>query len=646
MPIDLTRKYELEHRKAIKRFAKQIREIYEEAMLEISITASTTRLKNQPFSLSLYPLLKDRVESTVGKMHKGIYDQILRSVEHSWHLANKKNDQIVDKRLAGKKVTAKGRQLLYDPNKGAFDSFVSRKENGLNLSKRVWNTLDPFKKEMEQALGLSINKGQSATSMAIGLKKYLNDPDKLFRRVKNEEGKLVLSKSAREYHPGQGVYRSSYKNALRLSRTENNISYRTSDHERWQTLPFVIGIRVKTSDNHSKYDICDSLAGIYPKDFKFPGWHPQCICYQVPEMLSDEEYEKLEDQILRGEKLTVPDHLLVKNPPTGFNKWIKDNKERIEGWNNKPYWVKGNPQYINVEVKPSRSKPVETATFVPAKSIKEAERYAKEVVGVKYANFKGIHLDIANDINKSVFNIKQVMPDIRTNGIGSAQAANKELKSKVTEAYKKSDWYKTLVEKYGQATADRQAVRFANDRVSKVGNGTIAWSQTKTIIKIPGSETLDVSEYTGVFVSDKYGKNKVTMDAMIKKNRDSGWFTKSAEDFGYIMSHEIGHEIDKTLNFVNNEAFKAIYKREHALGIKSVSDRLSIYGATAGGKASHKPMEMIAEAWAEFITSKNPRPLAKEIGELMLKTFYEDFVQGTGTTFTTWKTEIMKIVQE
>jgi hypothetical protein len=346
MPIDLTRKFEKLRQQAIKRFAKQIKQIYEQSILEISITGSTTKLKNQPFSLNLYPLLNSKIESTIDKMHQSIYQQILNSVQQSWDLSNKKNDQIIDKRLAGKKPTTKGRQILYDPNKKAYDAFISRREKGLNLSKRVWNTLDPFKKEMEQALGISIAKGQSATSMATELKKYLNDPDKLFRKVRNEEGKLVLSKAAREYHPGQGVYRSSYKNALRLSREENNRAYRSADHERWQQLPFVIGIRVKTSGQHPKFDICDHLAGLYPKEFKFKGWHIQCICFQVPEMLSDEEFEKIEDQILAGEQPKVPEHLIVKQPPAAFGKWVKDNQKRIDGWKNKPSWYEDNKQFL------------------------------------------------------------------------------------------------------------------------------------------------------------------------------------------------------------------------------------------------------------------------------------------------------------
>lgn len=300
------------------------------------------------------------------------------------------------------------------------------------------------------------------------------------------------------------------------------------------------------------------------------------------------------------------------------------------------------PQKITPAAAPVPVKPV----FVPQTTIKAAEEYAKKVIGVKYANFKGIDLNIANDINKAVFKIKEVMPAIRTKGIGSAQQANKELKAKVLDAVRKSSNYKDVATRFGTASAERQAVRFSKQTVSSVGGNTVAWSQTKNTVRIPGGEVLDVSEFEGVFINEKYGKSKAVMDAMVKKNQESKWFTESAEDFGYIMSHEIGHEIDKTIKFARLPEFEDIFNREHKLGIQSVINNLSTYGATAGGKASARKVEMIAEAWAEFVTSKSPRPLATEIGELMLKTYHTDYVQGTGTTFNNWRTEIMKIVQQ
>ena len=70
----------------------------------------------------------------------------------------------------------------------------------------------------------------------------------------------------------QGVYRSSYKNALRMTVTENNIAYRTADFVQQQEMDFVIGIEIRLSDNHPCDDICDDLAGVYPKKFKFTDW--------------------------------------------------------------------------------------------------------------------------------------------------------------------------------------------------------------------------------------------------------------------------------------------------------------------------------------------------------------------------------------
>ncbi|EJW89679.1 hypothetical protein EVA_22214, partial [gut metagenome] len=76
--------------------------------------------------------------------------------------------------------------------------------------------------------------------------------------------------NAAQFHPGRGVYRSSYMNARRLAATETNIAYRTADHLRWQDFDFVVGIRIVLSNNHTclgsdgkphKFtDICDELS--------------------------------------------------------------------------------------------------------------------------------------------------------------------------------------------------------------------------------------------------------------------------------------------------------------------------------------------------------------------------------------------------
>lgn len=325
---------------------RRILKIYEDGINYLVPTLNVIKHNGRLFRLSDYPVLKKKVDQMAGKLQNQVYSTLVNGVKDSWDWANKKNDVLVDKRLAGSRLKKKVRQALYEPNDAALRRFIERKEKGLDLSARVWKTVDPFKKELEQGLGIGIGKGESAQEMARELKKNLRDPDRLFRRVRGEDGKLHLSAAARAFHPGQGVYRSSFKNALRLTRTETNMAYRTSDHERWKGLPFVTGIQVKLSSAHPKYDICDHLAGKYPKDFKFVGWHPQCLCFAIPEMLSDEEYEKLEDQILAGEPTAVPADKLIQQPPVAFKKYLEDNKEKLAGLKSEPYWMRDNKGFL------------------------------------------------------------------------------------------------------------------------------------------------------------------------------------------------------------------------------------------------------------------------------------------------------------
>jgi hypothetical protein len=287
------------------------------------------------------------------------------------------------------------------------------------------------------------------------------------------------------------------------------------------------------------------------------------------------------------------------------------------------------------------------ARYVPAKSIKEAEEFALKQLKLKYANFKGVDIKIANDMNKAIFNIKKVMPTIRTFGIGSAQEANKSIKQDIKDWFVKTDYYKNLSNKEGKEFADRIADSYLKRFVSNVGKDTLAWSTGNKSFTIKSTgESIDLTKYLGVFVNNKFSKSKDTLDDIVKRNSKAGWFTKDASDFGYIMTHEIGHEIDKSINFKNDPRFVNIFDRERALGVAQLSEKLSKYGATAGGNSRALKDEMIAEAWAEFMTSPSPRTLAKEIGELMLQKYYEQNTQKINVDYTTWINEIRKIIKQ
>lgn len=359
--MDLNEQYEKLLARRIAQANRKIVKYFESAIQTLTPSIEKITYKGQVFSLSDYPQLKAKIEAQLKQMHGNIYTTTVNGIKESWKLSNKKNDHLVDKRLASKNPTKRMREVLYDPNLGAMDQFTKRRSEGLNLSDRIWNTIDPFRHQLEAGLGLGISTGQSAKSLAKDLKQYLWEPDRLYRRVRTSNGKLKLSNAAKAYHPGQGVYRSSVKNAQRLTRSENNMAYRTADHERWKALPFVIGIEVRLSAQHPRYDICDVCAGRYPKDFKFTGWHPQCLCHAIPVMMNDSDYSRLQDSILGISDFDPTSVKQVTDLPDGFVNFVQGNHERIAGWKITPYWVKDNRSYYSQAKAASGTPPVKKA---------------------------------------------------------------------------------------------------------------------------------------------------------------------------------------------------------------------------------------------------------------------------------------------
>lgn len=344
---DINKQFEARHLSNTSSYIRKVRAAYEDVITEVTIGIDRISFRGQVFQLSDYPGLQKRIDAAIAKLRPRVQTLVISGIKDAWDLSNEKNNIFVDRRMALKQgFTSRAKKVYYDPNQKALQAFIERKEKGLGLSDRVWNSVKPYRIELEKGLAEGIAVGRSSREMAIELKTYLNDPDKLFRRVRDAEGKLKLSKAAREYNPGQGVYRSSYKNAARLTRTETNIAYRSADFERWQTMPFVKGVEVKLSNAHPLRDVCDSLVGSYPKDFKFVGFHPQCICYAVPIMMTDEEFEKIEDQVLAGEPITETGNR-VDDIPANAKAWLKRESEMINRLSSLPYFIKDNQQYIS-----------------------------------------------------------------------------------------------------------------------------------------------------------------------------------------------------------------------------------------------------------------------------------------------------------
>lgn len=300
--------------------------------------------------------VKRKAQAILRDLYSRVYQVIRDGNEAEWDNANKASDALVESVLSDMGLERDNFQRYFARPKQAVDSFGGSFKGGGGLSERVWDVCRDDFAQCESAIAVAMGAGNSAASVSRDVRKYLKNPDALFRRVRDSEGKLHLSKRAAAFHPGSGVYRSAYKNAMRMTRTENNAAYRNADCERWRRLDFVLGYEVRTSNNHPESDICDALKGAYPKSFNFTGWHPQCRCHAVPILASRDEMRRVAEANLDGREYKSPNEVKAN---ANFEKWCAENKGRIDGWRangKEPWFLMNNKEAVDKALKTKTAK--------------------------------------------------------------------------------------------------------------------------------------------------------------------------------------------------------------------------------------------------------------------------------------------------
>lgn len=332
------------------------------------------------FNFDNFPQLKARLNDIFNDYYQnsllcyknGITDGVALAYNH---------DEMV---IGGYSVlTDKAIRVARDTAAATFISNRLKTKNGLNLAQLVWNYCQQTKSEFEMAMNNTIadgiKKGTSAEEVGKSIRKYLNDPDMMYRRyhtikvLKNGKKKDVVTWRRRRIIDGKvrfieeplekvgmGVYRSARKNALRVARTEINSAYHKARNERWQNEPFVIGQYIHVSPQHNIDDICNDLEGRYPKDYVWISWHPQCICTSDPITIQGEEKKEFYKRLMAGEDMSnYVSPFAVLTMPEKYNQYIKDNSEAIvkAGMRGKLAWhLQDNTKYWAHLLSPSDRK--------------------------------------------------------------------------------------------------------------------------------------------------------------------------------------------------------------------------------------------------------------------------------------------------
>jgi hypothetical protein len=340
---DIINAYETRQLGIVNSVIREIMKLMDDEVTGLAFLYAKRRLIGNRFLPKDIRQTIERISNTVNAKARNI---IINGIKRSWSLSEKKNDEIEKKTMGSGRRPPPGKKLKVAPGSGgkpkgtitAVDEYIKRKTEGLGLSKRIWKLAPSFKKAVNDTMIEGLKKGTpSKKGFAVG--------DGITERGLGDLLRKNLRHNKFTENPGRGIYKDPQRNAERVARSEVNMAYANADFQRWQTQWFVIGIQVNLSNNHPKYDICDSMAGKYPKTFHFIKWHPNCLCVAIP-VLADQKTrdEMMEYQLgLRDEPPKVA--YITTMPPAAIV-WMKKNATRVKGWSNQPYWLKANMKAV------------------------------------------------------------------------------------------------------------------------------------------------------------------------------------------------------------------------------------------------------------------------------------------------------------
>lgn len=297
--------------KRLAKYVMLVESIYEDLNLEAAKIVGITDFtidSDRPFMWSDYPQTRKRIRDLQERFVEDIGAVIYSGTSEEWKNSNEVQDLLANKVLQtyGVTIGKKNYEILYQPNNDALKAFQQRKDKGFTISDKLWDQSTLYKQELEEAISCAIQKGTSAIILSKQISKYLLDFPQLQKDYKERFGKASRSMDCE--------YRS-----IRLAASEINMAYRQAENLRWQQMDFVVGYEIKLSNNHTCngkpfQDICDILAGKYPKDFQWTGWHP--LCYSDDsEVLTNRGWKLFKDVL-------DDDLILSLNPESRNVEWV------------------------------------------------------------------------------------------------------------------------------------------------------------------------------------------------------------------------------------------------------------------------------------------------------------------------------------
>lgn len=301
----------------LNRYVALVEQIYDTLNLEAAKIALNTEYdadSGTVFKFSDYPQTKKSIADIQAQFVDDIRSVIYRGTSDEWKNSNEVQDLMADKVLKAYTATIDKEKykVLYQTNSDALKAFQNRRDRGFDVSAKLWQQSTVYKEELEAAISCAIQKGTSAVALSKQISKHLLDFPSLQKDYKEKYGSAEHLKDCE--------YRS-----IRLARSEINMAYQTAENERWKQMDFVVGYEIKRSGREFPCTVCESLAGKYPKDFTWVGWHPNCYS-DDSEVLTNRGWKLFKD-------VFDDDLILSLNPTNRTPEWVESTNRQCYRYN-------------------------------------------------------------------------------------------------------------------------------------------------------------------------------------------------------------------------------------------------------------------------------------------------------------------------
>ena len=244
-------------------------------------------------------------------------------------------------------------------------------------------------------------------------------------------------------------------------------------------------------------------------------------------------------------------------------------------------------------------------SYQPASTITEAEKYARDVVGIPNVSYKGLDIRTANAMNESLTNAFNYSSKISQNMgfYGSAQERNKLMKAELETYF--TGYFSGL----GYRNPSKYAKQYASSVVGRVSSNTYALAYSGQVSGggiTPALQKI-VQKWSGIGVNVNMGKDYDAMTKSVEYDVNTGYHPVGTGTVRAIFDHEFGHQLDYAFGLRNRNDIRTMYYSKTPQGI---TQSLSKYGVK-------NVAEFIAEAYSEYVNNPTPRQVASDVGKII-----------------------------